>query len=157
MGLPRLPRREDVRGASKSIGDEMSSAGAGSALNRVSSQPPCDVPSLTEDERRFLDKRSKLIKLWPIAAIVLSLLVAGLALWLFFTKPLLANPMHVLGKLEVGEIQSGAAYTMASILPFVVVTCLALCVVLIGFLFLAIANERKHIAVINRLTEGRKK
>ena len=108
---------------------------------------------LTDHEKKFLAKRMKLIRAWPLIGVVLLVLVTGLGIWLFLYRPLLANPFVVLSSLGNQSLEVSNLTLMAAMLPIVVLTCLVLTLVMVIFTFAALRNEKKHIAVIQRLAE----
>jgi hypothetical protein len=109
------------------------------------------MASLTEQQRAFLKKRIKMVQSWPIAGIMIIFLELGLAGWLLWKHPLLINPQAVLSKLRSGSLPDSTLSLMATILPFLFIICLALLAILILFAFLALANEKKHLAIIQAL------
>ena len=107
--------------------------------------------SLSEQQKAFLKKRIKMVRSWPIVGTAIILLEAGLAGWLLWKHPLLINPQAVLSKLKEGSLPDSSLSLMAAFLPFVIILCLALLAMLILFAFLALANEKKHMAIIQAL------
>ena len=84
---------------------------------------------------------------------VLLCLVLGLGVWLFLFKPLLANPFAVLSKLNSDSIPASTLTLMAGLLPVSVLMCLVLAIAIVLFGFAAFANEKKYIAMIQRMIE----
>ncbi len=109
------------------------------------------MESLTEQQKAFLKKRIKMVRAWPIIGSAIILLEAGLAAWLLWKHPLLINPQAVLSKLRDGSLPDSTCSLMAAFLPFVVILSLGLLAMLTLFAFVALANERKHIAIIQKL------
>lgn len=107
---------------------------------------------LTRQEKLFVEKRAKFARSWPIVGAALLAMIAVLAAWLFFSNPLLINPWAVLSKLEAGSLPDSTLATMATLLPVVMFTCLFVLVVALVFFWVAFSNERKHLALIRRLT-----
>lgn len=107
--------------------------------------------ALTEKQREFLRKRSKMVNSWPILGFAMILLELGLAGWLLWKHPLLINPQAVLSRLKSGLLPDTTLSLMATFLPFVVILCLGLLAMLVLFAFLALVNEKKHIAIIQAL------
>jgi hypothetical protein len=108
---------------------------------------------LTDKERIFVAKRAKFVQTWPLAGGVLICLVLGLGVWLFWSKPLLANPFVVLSKLKNDAIPISTLSTMAGLLPISVCMCLVLTIAVVFYGFAAFANEKKHITIIKRMIE----
>lgn len=103
---------------------------------------------LRDEELNFIRKRSRLAKTWPLVGAVLILSTGGLGAWLFFTKPLLANPWTVWSKLEAQAIPDSTLELMAAMLPVVVLMCVALFIALILCAFVAFSNERKYLSIL---------
>ena len=107
---------------------------------------------LTEQEALFLRRRSRRIGIWPpVGASVLLGLVAFCG-WLVWKQPLLIDAPGVWARLERHAISSSTLAMMAAMLPVVVALCLLLAAALLGFVFVAFSNEKKHIETIRRLT-----
>ncbi len=106
---------------------------------------------LTEKDQEFLARRSKFIRTWPFVGGTLVCLLMGLGIWLFLFRPLLANPFFVLSGLKSQSIVASNLSLMAGLLPVVVLMCLVLTLIILIFAFVAFANEKRHMAVIQRL------
>ena len=116
---------------------------------------------LTDAQNEFLKKRLRMTKTWPAVGVVLIIIELGLAGWLLWKQPPLINPQAVLSGLRTRSLPDSTLSLMATLLPFVVILCLAVVAVLILFAFLALANEKKHMAIIRSFqksssTEGQK-
>jgi hypothetical protein len=105
---------------------------------------------LNDTERRFLAKRTRLVRAWRYVGTVLLLALVGLGAWLFFSRPLLANPWAVMAGLEDGTIADAMLVLMAGMLPVVVLLCLVLAVAMVLFAFAAFLNERRYQQIIRR-------
>jgi len=81
---------------------------------------------LTEQDRRFLARRAGFLSSWPYVGAGLLALLGALTLWLWFSKPLLANPTEVLARLERGSIETSTLTVMAGLLPLMTLLCLTL-------------------------------
>lgn len=106
---------------------------------------------LTEKEQRFLQKRRLLLKYWPIAGSFSLLLLGMLTAWLFWSSPLLVNPNLVWKELQSGGLGESQALIMAGLLPVVMLLALLLTLVVILFGFTALRNEKRELAIIDRL------
>ena len=109
--------------------------------------------SLTEQQKVFLKKRAKMVRMWPVIGAILIVVELGLAGWLFWKHPLLINPQAVSYKLRTGSLPDSTLSVMATFLPFAIIICLGLLAILILFSFLALSNEKKHIDII-RILQG---
>lgn len=105
---------------------------------------------LSDEEQRFLVKRARLVRTWRYVGAILLLMLIGLGIWLFLTMPLLANPLIVMEQLKSDSIPESMLMLMASMLPIVVLMCLALAVTTVLFTFAAFSNEKKYLKLIQR-------
>ncbi|MCL4190385.1 MAG: hypothetical protein KJZ87_01470 [Thermoguttaceae bacterium] len=105
---------------------------------------------LSNEERHFVAKRAKLVQTWPYVGAMLLTMLVGLGVWLFLSKPLLANPFFVLSQLDRRAIPESTIALMAAMLPVVVLVCLGLAVTVVLFAFAAFSNEKKYLAIIQR-------
>ena len=107
---------------------------------------------LSDEERRFLVKRARLVRTWRYVRAILLAVLIGLGIWLFLTIPLLANPLVVMAQLKSDAIPESMLMLMASMLPIVVLMCLALAVTTVLFTFAAFSNEKKYLKLIQRIS-----
>lgn len=109
--------------------------------------------SLSDQERTFLDRRAKLTRSWPVVGCALLCLLIGLTVWLFLTRPFMANPFFVLSNLTNAALPESDAILIMAMLPIVFLMCMFLAISVVLFAFAAFRNEKKHIAIIKRLVE----
>lgn len=107
---------------------------------------------LTREEELFVEGRAKFARSWPIVGTAMLAVLLLLAGWLLFTRPMLINPWAVLSGLEAGTIPDSTLAIMAALLPVVMLTCLFVLVVALILFSVAFSNEKKHIAIIRRMT-----
>lgn len=105
---------------------------------------------LSEEDLRFLAKRARLVQAWRYVGAILLAMIVGLGMWLFLSKPLLANPFTVMERLQSNAIAESTIALMAGMLPIVVLMCIALAVAVVLFAFAAFSNEKKYLAIIQR-------
>ena len=108
----------------------------------------------SEKDARFLGKRRKLVRWWNLVG---SMTFAGLVVfvaWMFWAHPRLINPIHVVGELQAGSISQATLEIMAAMLPMIVLAIFFVLVVMIGFAFAMIGNERRYLRIIDRLTSS---
>ena len=108
---------------------------------------------LTHQELRFVERRRKLVRLWPWAATFNVLLLLGLVIWLRLSHRLLIDPWYVFARLEADAIPETTLTVMAGLTPVAMLTCLVVVAACIILSFSVFWNERKHIAIIRRLAE----
>jgi hypothetical protein len=105
---------------------------------------------LLDGERNFLARRRRFVSSWRYVGISLLLLVAGMGCWLYFQNPLLANPAFVIEQLQRGGIDQRTIELMAVLLPFAIISIVALCAVFVLLAFAAFSNEAKYLAILSR-------
>lgn len=108
------------------------------------------LAALQEADRRFLARRARLVRAWRYWGALLLAALAGMGLWLFLTRPLLANPWQVLAQLRTGGIAGPMLELMAGLLPIALWLCLLLAGVLVLLVYAACANERRYLEIIRR-------
>lgn len=108
---------------------------------------------LTETERRFLDKRRKLLNIWPLAGYLSLSMLALLTGWLFWKSPMLVNPYLVWSELQSGSIGESNLLLMAGLLPVVILLLLIICLIVVLFAFSAFNNEKRELKLISRLLQ----
>lgn len=106
---------------------------------------------LTDVEQKFLEKRARFVQTWRYVGAVLLALLLGLGVWLFWTKPLLADPFFVWTQLRNQSMPEATLMLMAGLLPVLVLMCIVLAfgVILLGYA--AFANEKKYLQIIRRV------
>ncbi len=108
---------------------------------------------LSESEAEFIDRRSRLIRLWPYAGAASLVVIASLAGYLLVFRPLLINPFYVLQQVEADSIPDATLLLMAAITPLAILCSLLVLLAVIALAFAGFANERKLITLIKKLAE----
>ena len=106
---------------------------------------------LTAADSKFVARRTYLTGRWPIAGTGLLLMLAGLAIWLWFDVPWLINPRDVMHAVEAGTIPDTTLALMAMLLPVVVLACLVFSVLFILLAWRGFANEQRLLEIIEQL------
>lgn len=109
---------------------------------------------LLDGEKKFLERRRRLVRSWRYVGTSLLLLVAIMGCWLFIQNPLLANPVFVVSALNRGEIEQETIELMAVMLPIAVIAVMVVCMAFMMLMFVAFANEAKYLAIIAREAEN---
>jgi len=107
--------------------------------------------SLSGKDAEFVAKRRQLISAWRYVGGLLSLVVAGLALYLWLRVPLLGNPIVTARRVEAGDIADTTLLLSVVMLPVVVVVLLVVVAALVAVTYRALAHERRYIAIIEKL------
>jgi hypothetical protein len=105
--------------------------------------------ALLEQQRVFLERRRRLLRWWPVVGWLLLVASFGLALWLLVTAPLLINPVAAAAAIESEQVPWPTIEAMAALLPYASLLALALLVVLVLFMFAAMAQQRRLLALID--------
>jgi hypothetical protein len=109
---------------------------------------------LNTAEKAFIARRRRLIRSWPYVGSGAILLLASFLLWLVVTKPLLANPFFVISELQRGAIEQSTLTLMAGMLPVAVLAAIFVCILTLILVYVAISNERKYLALLERCSGG---
>lgn len=109
---------------------------------------------LTAVEERWLDRRRRFVALWPVVGSGMVVMVVGFWGYLFLRRPLLANPVHLMHELQRHAVSEATLVVLAAIGSLMVLATGVLLLVIVAFAFAAMANERRLIAMLDRLREG---
>lgn len=104
---------------------------------------------------RFIAKRRSLLKAWRYVGPLLLVLIAGLATYLYLKTPLMINPFALVTAIEAGAIEDSTLQLMAVFVPLLFLVVCFLLVVLVVLMYAAFANEKKYLAILDRLPGGR--
>ena len=110
--------------------------------------------SLSSADRKFVERREKRVKHWPLYGTFSLTILAVYSGWLWLKRPELINPWVVIERLEAGTLSETTMSIMAVMLPIVVATMLLLVSFVVLLSFVAFRNERRLIRVIRRLETG---
>lgn len=105
---------------------------------------------LSNQEKCFLASRARLVHAWRYVGSGLVVGVIGISVWLFWFRPLLANPFAVLSRLNNDFIPASTMVLSAVMLPVMFLICMLLVLAILLFAFAAFANERKYLAIVSR-------
>lgn len=108
------------------------------------------IMQLSYEEQRFVEKRASLMRTWRYVGTIMLAMIIGFGVWLFFSKPLLADPFIVMTKLESNSIPESTMALMAGILPVVILMCIVLAISIILFVFASFSNEKKYLKIIQQ-------
>ncbi len=107
--------------------------------------------SLSGADAKFIEKRRQLIGAWRYIGGLLSIVVAGSVIYLWLRVPLLGNPIETARRLEAGDVANATLLLSAVMLPLVVIMLFGLAAAFIAVVHRALAHERRHIAIIDKL------
>jgi len=103
------------------------------------------------DDLGFVEKRRPLVRRWGVVGWSLLAVIAAVLGFLFLTSPMLVDPFEVVAGVSTDSIPTARLQLMAIMLPVVFLGCFLLLVVLVIFQFAAMSNERRLIAIIDRI------
>lgn len=106
---------------------------------------------LDQRQKSFLQKRRKLLKLWPYVGPLKLLGVLGLMFYLMMYSPLLTNPLEVSARIQAGSLAQSTLEMMAMLLPIMFITTCFTLVTLIVLMYASFSNEKKYIKMIDTL------
>lgn len=106
---------------------------------------------LSAVDERFLDRRRTFVRLWPAVGTGMALLTVGFWGYLLLRRPLLANPFHLMHALERHAVSGATLVILALVGSLMVLVTGVLLLVFVALAFAAIANERRLLAMIDRL------
>lgn len=106
---------------------------------------------LTAVEERWLDRRRRLVRLWPWVGSGMVVMIVGFWGYLLLRRPLLANPFHLMHELQHHAVSEATLVVLAAIGSLMVLATGLLLLVIVALAFAAMANERRLIAMVDRL------
>ncbi|MCD4784498.1 MAG: hypothetical protein K8T10_11810 [Candidatus Eremiobacteraeota bacterium] len=106
---------------------------------------------LSDDDLKFIEKRKKINKYWPIIGITLPLMLISVFLYLFLRTPKLANPYHVVDLLNTNKLDPTSMSILSVICPLTIDFLFITMGILIIYVWLAVKMERKYIRMIDEL------
>lgn len=106
---------------------------------------------LNDRNKRFLAKRRRFARSWPLVGTLLLLGISTLLAWLFLRNPLLANPFEVASRLGAETIEQSTLILLAGLLPLMFLACFSILFIMILFGFTVFSNEKKYLKIIDSL------
>jgi Na+/proline symporter len=106
---------------------------------------------LTQSQKEFIDKRTRLHKYWPSMVAVLALLWGGASLFFYFRFPLFANPFFVIEQLEKNRLEPTTMMLLSAMLPVIVMSVSFLLLILILLFADRMLTEKKLLKIIDIL------
>ena len=105
---------------------------------------------LSESDIRFIRKRRALTASWKWVGVLLLLMLAGIAAWIWVRSPYMIDPWHVASSLEAGSIPEETLQFSAMLLPVTVLFLFVVMMLVLLLAFAASANERRLLTIIQR-------
>ena len=111
---------------------------------------------MTPKEQAFLKRRQQLLRIWRITGPLLLLVLVIAAVLMFFNYPLMFNPYEAIERLEAGTLDLSTLQLMALMLPLAMLMLLAMPMVIVLMLFAILGNDKKYLAIIERIESERR-
>lgn len=100
---------------------------------------------------KTLDKRRRLVRLWPLVGSLTLLALGALAVWLWFWNPYLINPLAVAEALEAQTMVPGTLALLAMFAPLLLLLVLLVSAILLLLGFAIMKRESDYLALIDAL------
>jgi hypothetical protein len=98
----------------------------------------------------IISRRRRLIRVWPIVALLLGLTTVGFYAWAFLHQPILVNPLHVLELMQGGNLDSATQALLAVTAPMLFLVVGLLVLLLLGFVTAGLISEGRLMRVLER-------
>lgn len=110
------------------------------------------IEMLTEEEKKFVSEREQLNRFWPLIAVLLILMLAGLFGWMLIKTPQLVNPYYLADQLKNNRIAPETVKILSLMCPVfaMFVFFLALVIILYGCSWMSM--ESRYIKIIRRIS-----
>lgn len=107
----------------------------------------------TPEERRFLEKRKKIVRLWPYTGALMLTVLTALVIFLYTTAPLLIDPFETASRIRSEAVSDATLRVSALLLPIAFGTICLLLVALLWVMHLAFENEKRYFALLGEKGE----
>jgi len=104
-----------------------------------------------EHDKKFLNKRTRLISLWNPVAITMLIILFALFVWLVIKTPYLINPIFVIETIKENTINQSTLSLSLLMLPIVVLIVFFIMLILILYGFVIMRNEKRYLTIIHSL------
>lgn len=107
---------------------------------------------LSDDDLKFIEKRKKINKYWPVFGVLMPLMLISVFLYLFLKVPKLANPYHVIDLLNANKLDPATMSILSVICPLTIDFLFLTMGVLTIYVWLAVRMERQYLRMIDELS-----
>jgi Tfp pilus assembly protein PilN len=108
---------------------------------------------LNDHEVKFITKRKKLTRFFPIAGGLSLILIVGYLISAYLRSPIMFNPYMVQEKILNKQIEQSTLVLMSVMFPLAWSALFILVFALITFMFIWNSLEKKYLKIIERITE----
>lgn len=105
---------------------------------------------MTSQEAAFIERRKAQIRYWPWLGGGLIVAFVLFGLYAYFSFPLYMDPSYLVSQLRNGKVTEQGLAQLAVFGSFALVACFAFIVTMLIYPFLALANEKRLIEIIER-------
>lgn len=109
------------------------------------------MPALSSEQIAYVERRRRQIRYWPWVALLLTLLLAGLYVWLWLAMPWFVDPQALVTGLRDGSIDTNELAMLAALGNLAFVGCGLLILVIIIFTSVALWNEHRLIRYLDHV------
>ena len=111
-----------------------------------------DTPAneMRREMRQIISRRRRLIRIWPVIALLLGTVTAGFYAWAFFQRPILVNPLHVLELMQTGNLDSATQALLAVTAPMLFLAVGLLVLLLLAFVTAGLVSEGRLMRVLEK-------
>jgi hypothetical protein len=106
------------------------------------------MPAMTPEQEELVTRRAKLIRLWPVAGTLMSLLLLGFYTYAFQHLPIYVNPDTLAAKLQAMQMDMESMAHVAVVGGMSFVACGILIFAMLGVMTLSLGNEKRFISLI---------
>lgn len=100
--------------------------------------------------RQIITRRRRLIRIWPVVALLLGTLTVGFYAWAFIQRPILVNPLHVLELMQTGNLDSATQALLAVTAPMLFLAVGLLVLLLLAFVTAGLVSEGRLMRVLEK-------
>ncbi len=109
------------------------------------------MSALTPSEERFVAKRKAMLRPFFFVMVLCAVAVVGFWVYEIFATPLLADPFHVLERLEEDSLDETTLVTMAAFCPLLFSLVMVMALALMAFAAGFARREMKYLTLMDRL------
>lgn len=109
------------------------------------------MPALSSEQIAYVERRRRQIRYWPWVALLLTVLLAGLYVWLWLAMPWFVDPQALVTGLRDGSIDTNELAMLAALGNLAFVGCGLLILVIIIFTSVALWNEHRLIRYLDHV------
>lgn len=114
----------------------------------MAKKPP--AADMQREMRQIISRRRRLIRIWPVIALLLGAVTVGFYAWAFVQRPILVNPLHVLDLMQSGNLDSATQALLAVTAPMLFLVVGLLVLLLLAFVTAGLISEGRLMRVLEK-------